>query len=73
MDDVTYTKGIYTATVTVRQLDDGQFQGVVSLARDDATELETTAYEVDAPNATASEALEEAKALAHRILGEIEL
>jgi hypothetical protein len=73
MDDVTYTKGIYTATVTVRKLDDGRFQGVVSLARDDATALETTSYEVDIPNATVSEALEEAKALAHRILGELEL
>lgn len=73
MDDVTYTKGIYTATVTVRQLDDRQFQGVVSLARDDATDLETTAYEVEAPSPSAAEALEEAKALAHRILGEIEL
>jgi hypothetical protein len=73
MDDVTYTKGIYTATVTVRQLDDGQFQGVVSLARDDAAEFETTSYEVETPNTTASEALEEGKALAHRILGEIEL
>ncbi len=73
MGDVTYTKGIYTATVTVRQLANGQFQGVVSLARDDATERETTAYEVETPNATASEALEEGKALAHRILGDIEL
>jgi hypothetical protein len=73
MGDVTYTKGIYTATVSVRKLDDGLFQGLVSLARDDATDLETTSYEVEAPNATASEALEEGKALAHRILGEIEL
>jgi hypothetical protein len=73
MGELTYTKGIYTATVTVRQLDDGGFQGVVSLARDDATDLETTSYEVDTPNATASEALEEGKALAHRILGELEI
>ncbi|CAN7526801.1 hypothetical protein LJR230_003605 [Trinickia sp. LjRoot230] len=74
MDDVTYTKGIYTATVTVRQIDDGSFQGVVSLARDDgSSNVETTSYEVDAVNPTASEALEEGKALAHRILGALEL
>ncbi|HEY3538468.1 MAG: hypothetical protein ACTHJZ_08745 [Trinickia sp.] len=72
MDDVTYTKGIYTATAAVRPLDNGQFQGVVSLARDDATAPETTAYEVEAPSPSAVEALEEAKALAHRILGELE-
>jgi hypothetical protein len=73
MDDVSYIKGIYTANVSVRKLDDGRFQGVVSLARDDATDLETTSYEVQTPNTTASEALEEGKALAHRILGELEL
>jgi hypothetical protein len=73
MDDVTYTKGLYTATATVRQLDGGQFQGVVSLARDDAEDPETTLYEVEAASASEQEALDEAKALAHRILGELEL
>ncbi|HVW49750.1 MULTISPECIES: hypothetical protein [unclassified Trinickia] len=73
MEDVTYTKGIYTATAGVQQLDDGRFQGVVHLARDDAAEPETTVYEVKGVSATVSEALEEAKALAHQILGEIEL
>lgn len=73
MEDVTYTKGIYTATPGVLRLDDGRFQGVVHLSRDDATEAETTAYEVKGTSATVSEALEEAKALAHQILGELEL
>jgi hypothetical protein len=73
MEDVTYTKGIYTATAEVRQVDDGLYQGVVSLARDDGDEQENTVYEVEATSATPEEALEEAKALAHRILGEIEL
>lgn len=73
MDDVTYTKGIYTATARVRPMDHGQFQGVVALARDDADLPETTLYEVEATSASEQEALDEAKALAHRILGEIEL
>jgi hypothetical protein len=64
MEDVTYTKGLYTATATVRPVDGGQYRGVVTLARDEGEGLENTIYEV--------EALEEAKALAHRILGEIE-
>jgi len=55
MEDVTYTKGIYTAVASVRPMNAGQYQGLVSLARDDGEELE------------------EAKALAHRILGELEL
>jgi len=73
MEDVTYTKGIYTAVATVRDLNDGQYQGLVSLARDDGEALENSVYEVDTLSGTPEEALEEAKALAHRILGELEL
>jgi hypothetical protein len=73
MDGITYTKGLYTAIATARARGHGQFQGVVSLARDDAEAPETTEYEVRATSASEQEALGEAKALAHRILGEIEL
>jgi hypothetical protein len=73
MEDVTYTKGIYTATAATRPVDGGQYQGLVSLSRDDGEELENSVYEVDGASGTPEEALEEAKALAHRILGELEL
>jgi len=73
MDDITYTKGIYTATARVQPANGGKYQGVVSLQRDDPDDPENTVYEVDTTSPTAEEALEEAKALAHRILGEIEL
>jgi hypothetical protein len=73
MDDITYTKGIYTATATVRPVDADKYQGVVSLARDEGDEPESTLYQVDATSSTPEEAFEEAKALAHRILGELEL
>jgi len=76
MEDITYTKGIYTATASVRELDSDTWQGVVTLARDEgeaSEDQETTVYEVEATSSTPAEALEEAKALAHRILGEIEL
>lgn len=73
MDELTYTKGIYTATPQVRRLDDGQYQGVVSLARDDGADADTILYETKAACPSAHEALEEAKALAHQILGELEL
>ncbi|ALL63314.1 MULTISPECIES: hypothetical protein [Paraburkholderia] len=73
MEDVTYTKGLYTATASVRPVDGGQYQGVVALSRDEGDETEDTLYEVEATSPTADEALEDAKALAHRILGEIEL
>jgi hypothetical protein len=73
MEDATYTKGLYTATATVREAEGGKYQGIVSLARDEGDEVENTIYEVEGMSASAQEALEEAKALAHRILGEIEL
>ncbi|MEM5399730.1 MULTISPECIES: hypothetical protein [Paraburkholderia] len=73
MEDVSYTKGIYTAVASVRSMNAGQYQGLVSLARDDGEELENAVYEVEAASGTPEEALEEAKALAHRILGELEL
>ena len=76
MEDITYTKGLYTAIASVRELPKDTYQGVVTLARDEGEETadqETTIYEVEATSLTPEEALEEAKALAHRILGEIEL
>jgi hypothetical protein len=73
MEDVTYTKGLYTATATVREIDGGRYQGLVTLTRDEGDETENTVYEVESTSASPDEALEEAKALAHRILGEIEL
>ena len=73
MEDTTYTKGIYTATIGVRAIDGGRFQGLVSLARDDGEDADATLYQVEAASLNEEEALNEARALAHRILGEIEL
>jgi hypothetical protein len=76
MEDITYTKGIYTATASIRDIGQDTWQGLVTLARDEGEESadqETTLYEVETTSSTPEEALEEAKALAHRILGEIEL
>ncbi|KNH08692.1 hypothetical protein BRCH_02567c [Candidatus Burkholderia brachyanthoides] len=73
MEDTTYTKDIYTETIGVRATDSGQFQGLVSLTRDDGESDDATLYEVESASENESEALEEARALAHRILGAIEL
>ncbi|MGF6769455.1 hypothetical protein P3T18_001925 [Paraburkholderia sp. GAS199] len=75
MEDITYTKGVYTAVASIKQVQADSWQGTVKLSRDDgdASDQEAKAYEVDATSSTPEEALEEAKALAHRILGAIEL
>lgn len=76
MDDTIYTKGIYTATIGAHAVDGGEFRGVVTLVRDDGEdgeESEPKQYDVAATSLSEEEALEEARALAHRILGELEL
>ena len=76
MDDTIYTKGIYTATIGAHAVDGGEFRGVVTLVRDDGEfgeESEPKQYDVAATSLSEDEALEEARALAHRILGELEL
>jgi hypothetical protein len=75
MEDTIYTKGLYTATIDAHPADDGQFRGVVTLVRDDGEygeESEPKLFDVTATSLTEEEAMEEARALAHRILGELE-
>jgi hypothetical protein len=73
MSSITYTKGLFKAEADVRLADNGLYQGWVSLSRDDGEDPDDTIYEVESTSASELEAFEEAKALAHRILGEIEL
>lgn len=73
MSSITYIKGLFKAQADVRSLDHGLYQGWVQLSRDDGEDPDDTVYEVEGTSASEVEALEEAKALAHRILGEIEL
>jgi hypothetical protein len=76
MEDTIYTKGIYTATIRAHAVDGGQFRGAVTLVRDDGEDGEDSEpkqYDVAATSLSEEEALEEARALAHRILGELEL
>lgn len=69
----TYTKGLYTAKAHARRTDEGLYRGYVILTRDEGTGPDTTLYEVEATSSSEQEAFLEAKALAHRILGEIEI
>jgi hypothetical protein len=73
MDTHIFTKGIYTAKAHTRQTGNGQFQGYVILTRDEGDVPDNTIYDVGSTSPNEEEAFNEAKALAHRILGEIEL
>jgi hypothetical protein len=73
MEDTIYKKGQYTATIGVRPADGGVFRGVVALTKGERKDAEETVHEVPATSLSEEEALDEARALAHRILGDIEV
>jgi hypothetical protein len=73
MDGNTYTKGLYTAKAHARKTGNGRYQGYVILSRDEGGAPDNTRYEVEATSPNEEEAFAEAQALAHRILGELEL
>lgn len=73
MAAVKYTKANWVAQVDIQEVADGKYRGVVMISRangaGDADEAEHT---VNAASDSPQEALEEAKALAHRLLAECE-
>jgi hypothetical protein len=71
MAAITYTKANRIAEADIQKLDDGKFQGVVLITyKGDGAAAEQSQHIVDNVSDTPQEALDEAKALAHRILGE---
>ena len=70
MAAVTYTKGDWQAEADIQPVSNGRFQGVVLIKRDSGKDADESEFTVDAISNTPAEALEEAKALAHRILSD---
>jgi hypothetical protein len=71
MAAITYTKAAWKAEADIQRLPNGKYQGVVLITPMGEAVSDTEPRPVDAVSDTAEEALEEAKALAHRILGEM--
>jgi hypothetical protein len=71
MAAVTYTKENWKAEADIQRLPDGKFQGVVLITRMGAPADDERPRTVNTVSETPEEALEEAKALAHRILGNL--
>lgn len=69
MAAVTYTKQGWKAEADIQRLPDGKFQGVVLLTRPSQTD-DAQPQTVQSVSETPEEALDEAKALAHRLLAE---
>ena len=71
MAAVIYMKENWRAEVDIQRLPNGQFQGVVLLIDAGNDQDNPSPHAVNSICDTAAEALEEAKALAHRLLGDI--
>jgi hypothetical protein len=71
MAAVKYTKADWIAEADIQKLADGKFQGVVLITHKSGAATDEAQHTVDAVSDTPREALEEAKALAHRILADL--
>lgn len=71
MAAVTYTKENWKAEADIQRLPSGKFQGVVLITRMGKKESDEAPRVVNSVSDTPEEALEEAKALAHRLLADM--
>jgi len=71
MAAVKYTKADWVAEADIQRLEGGKYQGVVLITHESGVEAKQSQHTVDAVSDTPAEALDEAKALAHRILGNL--
>lgn len=72
MAAVTYTKSSWKAEADIQRLPNGKYQGVVLITTMGKPNYDAEPRAVNAVSDTAQEALEEAKALAHRLLGDLQ-
>lgn len=71
MAAVKYTKADWVAQADIQELDDGRFQGVVLVSHQDGAGTEEARHTAEAPSDSPEQALEQAKALAHRLLADV--
>lgn len=71
MAAVKYTKADWVAQADIQKLDDGRFQGVVLVSHEHGSRSEEAQHTAEAPSDSPEQALEQAKALAHRLLADV--
>jgi len=72
MAAVKYTKAQWVAQADIQELADGRYQGVVLLSQENGAGDRGAQHTVANATDSAEEALEEAKALAHRLLANVD-
>jgi hypothetical protein len=72
MAAIRYMKANWVAQADIQELENGKFQGVVLISQENAASDKEEQHTVDSAADSPVEALEEAKALAHRLLAGID-
>lgn len=71
MAAIKYTKADWIAQADIQEDADGKFRGVVMLSHEHGADSEDVQHTVEAPSDSPEQALEQAIALAHRILADV--
>ena len=71
MAAVKYTKADWVAQADIQELADGKFRGVVMISHEHGATSDDEQHTVEAPSDSPEQALEQAIALAHRILADV--
>jgi hypothetical protein len=72
MAAITYTKAHWKAQADIEELASGKYRGVVLISHDADAGAQEAQHTVASASDSPEEALDEAKALAHRILADLE-
>ena len=73
MAAIRYTKADWVAQADIQAQADGKFRGVVLISHGSGESSNEARHTVEAPSASPEQALEQAKALAHRILANVDV
>jgi prephenate dehydrogenase len=71
MAAIRYTKADWVAQADIQELAGGKYRGVVLISRENSGDPQDAEHTVEAASDSPEEALEEAKALAHRLLANV--
>lgn len=71
MAAIKYTKADWVAQADIQEQDDGRYRGVVMISHELGDRSEDVEHTVDAASDSPEQALEQAIALAHRILADV--
>ena len=73
MAAIRYIKADWVAQADIQEQADGKFRGVVLISHGSGENSDEAQHSAEAPSDSPEQALEQAKALAHRILADVDV